>query len=361
MIKVKKMKRYVLLILLITGIFNAGAQTADDFGRIALRSDVSSVAKISEETKSILTTKLNQIATNYGIAASEVNPRFVITAKIDVISKDIVPGPPQMVSQKLQITFFVGDATEQKLFGNTSVSITGTGTNETKAYINALNKINPNNPGIKTMIEESKTKIIAYYSQACEMILKEAQTLSGQGKYDQTIYNLSLIPDVCSECYQSALNMQGAVYTKKIDAEGREIFQQAQTLWAASPNRKSANEVMRQIVKINPGVSFAGEVQTFVKQVSNAVEAQELREWEQQVQEYKDRVEAAKKQADAVEAQELRKWEQQVQEYKDRMEAAKKQTEYNYQLEQIRIRAYRDIAVEYAKNQTKEIYNSLTI
>jgi TRAP-type C4-dicarboxylate transport system substrate-binding protein len=89
---------------------------------------------------------------------------------------------------------------------------------------------------------------------------------------------------------------------------------------------------MQLAAKINPGVSFIGEVQSFVKQVSDAVAAQELREWEQQVQEYNDRMEAAKKQADR-----------------------------NYQLEQIRIRAYRDVAVEYAKNQPKEIYNTLII
>jgi molecular chaperone GrpE (heat shock protein) len=102
---------------------------------------------------------------------------------------------------------------------------------------------------------------------------------------------------------------------------------------------------MQLAAKINPGVSFIGEVQSFVKQVSDAVAAQELREWEQHVQEYNDRIEAAKKQ-----------WEQQVQEYNDRMETAKKQADRNYHLEQIRIRDYRDVAVEYAKNQPKEIY-----
>jgi hypothetical protein len=278
------------------------------------------VAKIPEEAKSVLTTKLNQIVTGCGIASSEVNPRFVITAKIDIISKDIVPGPPQMVSQKLQITFFVGDAVGQKLFGNTSQTLTGTGTNETKAYINAINKIDPKAPGIKTMVEESSGKIIEYYTQACETILKEAQSLSVQGSYGQAIYNLSLIPDVCSKCYQNALNLQAKIYTKKIESEGRQSLQQAQTLWATSPNKESAGEVMRLIAKINPGVSFTGKVQSFVKQVSDAVEAQEVREWEQQVREYKNRV----------------------------------------QTEQMRIKAYRDIAMEYIKNQTR-IYNTLIL
>jgi hypothetical protein len=287
----------IWVVLSLAGMFGASAQTADDFGKITLRSDVSSIAKLSEETKSILTTKLNQIVTNHGIAATGVNPRFVITAKIDVISKDIVAGPPQMFSQKLQVTLFVGDVIEQKLFGNTPVNVTGIGTNETKAYINAINKINPRDPNIKALIEESKAKIVAYYNQAYETILKEARTLSAQGQHDQAIYNLSLIPDVCSG-YQKALSLQGEIYTTKIETEGKQAFQQAQALWARSPNKEGASEVTRWVAKINPGVSFAGQVSSFVKQVSATVEAQELREWEQQVREYKDRVKAKQRAMD---------------------------------------------------------------
>jgi hypothetical protein len=43
------------------------------------------------------------------------------------------------------------------------------------------------------------------------------------------------------------------------------------------------------------------------------------------------------------------------------VEAAKKQDDRRYQLEQMRIKAYRDIAVEYAKNQVKEIYKLIII
>jgi 2-polyprenyl-6-methoxyphenol hydroxylase-like FAD-dependent oxidoreductase len=62
-----------------------------------------------------------------------------------------------------------------------------------------------------------------------------------------------------------------------------------------------------------------------------------------------------------VQAQALREWEQQVQEYNDRVEDARRSAERQYELEQQRIRACREIALEYAKNQPKEIYNNLII
>jgi hypothetical protein len=291
------------------------AQTLDDFGKIALKSDVSSSVQLSQEAKSLLETKLNQITTNNGMAATDVNPRFVITAKIDVISKDIVAGPPQMTSQKLEVTIFVGDVMEQKLFGNTTVSVTGIGVNETKSYLDAIKKINPENMDIKKLLEESKRKIVAWYQQHCETILEKAKTLSSQDEYNQAIYNLALIPDVCSDCYLKSLKLQEEIFTKKIETEGQKTFQQAQTFWAQSPNREGAGEVMRLVAQIHPNVSFITKVQSFVKDVTAATQAQELREWEQKVKEYND----------------------------------------NVKLREMRIKAFREIAVEYARNQPKTV------
>jgi hypothetical protein len=327
--------KQIILFLTLSVIFITGnmAQTVDDFGRIALRSDVSSVAKLSDEAKSVLLTKLDQITTGNGIAATGVNPRFVITAKVDIVGKDIVPGPPQMFSQKLMITLFVGDAIEQKLFGHAEISVTGIGTSETKAYINAINKINSKNMNIKTMLEESKAKIVAWYTQSCATILNESKSLSAQNKYGQAIYNLSLVPDVCSECYQNSLNLQEEIYTKKIETEGLQVFQQAQALWAQSHERENAAKVMQLVLQINPNVSFIDKVQLFIKDVSATVEAQELREWEQKIKEWE---------------QEVRKQEQEVKKYDDKIK-----------LEQMRIQAYKEVAVEFAKNQPKEIYRTI--
>jgi len=55
----------------------------------------------------MLKNKLDQIATKNGIGGSEVNPRFIITAEVNITTKDIIPGPPQMIAQNLDITFLL--------------------------------------------------------------------------------------------------------------------------------------------------------------------------------------------------------------------------------------------------------------
>ena len=326
-------KQVIIIGLMVFNIMIVKSQTTDDFGSITLKSQISSSTALSKEIVSLLETKMKEIVSNNGIASTDVNPRFVITATVNVLNKDIVAGPPQMISQNLSITFSIDDVIEQKVFSTATISLIGVGTNETKALIGAIKKINPNNIDYKILIEEGKTKIIAFYQSNCDLILKETTLLSQQGNYNQAIYNLALVPNVCSDCYQSCLKLQGEIYTKKIESEGKEAYQKAQSIWAQSPNKEIAPQVTSLISQINPRVSFIKDVNSFAKEVSTTVQNQELREWEQSVKEYNDRLESAKKQSDR-----------------------------DFQLQQMRIKTYRDIAVEYAKNQPKrEIYNTLII
>jgi hypothetical protein len=209
-----------------------------------------------------------------------------------------------------------------------STVCTGIGTNETKSFITALRQINPQNETFKSFIDEGKNEIIAYYKTECAQILKETESLAQREKYDEAIYHLALIPDVCTDCYEQSLKLQGEYFMQKINSEGTALLTKAKAVWAAQPDGEGAAKVARLIPRINPQVSFIQDVHSFANEVSTVVQAQELRKWEQQVKEYNDRVEAAKKQADR-----------------------------DFQLEQQRIRAYREVAVEYAKNQPKEVYN----
>jgi hypothetical protein len=166
----------------------------------------------------------------------------------------------------------------------------GGGTNETKSVIAALKQINPRNELFKAFLDEGENKIIAFYTAECAKIQAEAASLAAQGKFDEAIYNLALVPDACADCYTACLNLQGEYYTQKIEAQGQSLFTQAKATWAAQPNAGDATKVANLLKQINPQVTFLQQVNDFAREVSASVEAQALREWEQQVQEYNDRL-----------------------------------------------------------------------
>ena len=314
------MKKLILLFFIVFQ-FNGNAQVKlDDFGRIILNTYLPDNNSIPAEAKKALETKLSQITTNNGMGGSSVNPRFIITAVLNVTTKDIVPGPPQMIAQNIDVTLFVGDVITNTAFSNTIISVKGVGTNENKALIDAIKNINPKNKDITTFLEEGKNKIITYYATQCDFIIKDAETVAKQEKYDEAIYNLALVPEVCKDCYFKTSDIIATLFQQKIDTDCKAKLSKAKILWSRQQTIKQVEEVIAVISDINPKASCYGATESFVKEITAKIKADE-----------KARLQLALKK------------------YNDKMELQKR-----------RIDAFKEIAVEYAKNQPKTVtYNNI--
>ena len=138
------MKNYfrIILILLTIGCFNntVSAQNkkgkSDDLGRIVLNAYVSNqVEGLPSSAHRMLLSKVAQVASSNGIGGSTLNPRFILTPNITVLSKDLTATAPPMTALGLEITFYIGDGIEGVLFANTSIEVKGVGTNECQIRI----------------------------------------------------------------------------------------------------------------------------------------------------------------------------------------------------------------------------------
>ena len=76
---------------------------AQDYGRIAINVVVPQLPNVPEEARAALETKMQQVATQYGLASNGVTDRFVMTAKVNVTSKDVTPTTPVKISQKMEV------------------------------------------------------------------------------------------------------------------------------------------------------------------------------------------------------------------------------------------------------------------
>jgi hypothetical protein len=301
------------------------------------------------EAKNLLVTKLNQITSNNGISASQANPRFIITANVNVGTKDIIAGPPQMIAQNIDITFFVGDAETNTIFSNTTLSLKGVGTNENKAFIDALKTINPKNKEVIAFLEEGKIRIINYYSTNCDFIIKDAQTLVKQEKYDEAIYQLSLVPDVCQDCYFKCLETLTQIYQQKIDADCKVKFNEAKVTWSAAQTPKGAEKAGDILSTINPMATCQPEITTFIKKIDAKLKADEKARWQFKMKQYADKIAAQKEQVRIAEEKGKRD-----DNYREN------QSSRNFELDKIRVNSYRVIAVEQARNQRKTVvYNKI--
>jgi hypothetical protein len=249
------------------------------------------------------------------MGGSDANPRFIISAVFNLTTKYIVPGPPQMIAQNIDVTLFVGDAITNTIFSNTIVSVKGVGTNENKSLIDAIKNINPKNKNITAFLEEGKNKIITYYATQCDFIIKDAETIAKQEKFDEAIYKLALVPEVCKDCYFKTSELVADLFQQKIDNDCKAKLAKAKMLWSGQKNGQKAEDVIDIISDINPNAACYNAANNFTKEINAKIKADEKARLELALKKYNDKIAMDKKQ----------------------------------------INAYKEIAVEFAKNQPKMI------
>ena len=266
-----------------------------DIGRIVLNTYVPEQAEpIPDQAKSLLENKISQITTNYGMGGSKINSRFVLMAKVSVLTKDIIPGPPQQIAQNLDITFYIADALENKFFSNVTISTKGVGTNETKAYIEAIKTINVKNKEFAQFIEQGKAKIVDLYNTQCDFIIREATSLSQKGQYDEAIHKLAVVPDVCERCYVKCMDTMQYIYQQKIDKECLTIIREAKTTWMANQNALGASKVAQILNTISPFSTCEPDAGNLMKEIQTKLSNDEAKKVEMEMKKYNDALELKK-------------------------------------------------------------------
>ncbi|MDR2814568.1 MAG: hypothetical protein LBB79_07965 [Prevotellaceae bacterium] len=277
--------------------------------------------------------KLTQIASKQGIAANPGHSRFILTANVVVQEKYITSTAPPKHAYKLDVTFYVGDGFEGKVFASHTSSVSGIGDNETKAYMNALKNIKVLDPAYKKLMDLGASKIVGYFNTQCDFVIKEAKTLANSQKYEEALWKLTSVPDVCADCWSKAMYEANTVFQQKIDRECKAIFAEATNIWNSGQNPEAAEKVGAVLVTIDPSSSCFPKAIDLSNQIA------------QRIKELYEQDEVAKKE-DVAFQREMQEKELAFQ---------RKMQEKSLAVEQERIKAYRDVGVAWAERQPQEI------
>lgn len=279
------------------------AQSTTDIGRIILNSLVIDVEnKLPVEAKSFLETKLTRIASDNSVGGVSINTRFVIAAKINLLSTDAIPGPPQMIALNTEITFFVGDAISNQIYATQTISSKGVGINENKALIDAIKNINTKNPLLITLIENGKNKIVGYYDMQCDFIIKKSKTLAEKQDFDAAIDELMKVPNVCKECFNRCLETVQPIYKKKIDSYGYAQLSKARNIWNANQNSTVVSDVASLLGGIEPMAACYNEAVALSETIKKKIEKDEKKEWDFKMRQYNDNIKQDKQIIEASKA-----------------------------------------------------------
>lgn len=287
------MKRIIVILLAaLAPLLSVGQSSlgkTDDLGRIALAAIVPDAAEIPKNASKMLQNKMQQIATQNGLGASEQS-QFAIVPVVSIVSKEITPTAPPMQALNLDVSFYIVDAQSQNIFSQTTVSLKGVGKNEAKAYSQAIKRINPKQGQFRGFVEKGKEKIVEFYNSQCDVIVKGSQALAGQQKYEEALFMLLSVPDISRECYDKCMDLSIDIYKQFADQKCSEYLSTAKAAWAA----KELSSVEENLGKITPDMACYPEAQQLVEQVTAAVEAEGGKAWEFKMKVYEDDVEKEK-------------------------------------------------------------------
>jgi hypothetical protein len=310
---------YLLLFLPFLGMGQNNLGSADDQGRIAIDVLVPpQVEDIPDQAQALLENKLMEVAVKNGLGGSGPSPRFVLTAKMVALSKDVTPTVPPMEAYNFQIYLYIVDCVDQIVVSTTSMSAKGAGTNKNKAYLTGLKTINMNNQELERFMKTGKQKIIEYYNSRCDFVIAKAKSLQAQNQFQAAIATLSGIPEVCKDCYMKSLQEIAPIYKDFIDHDCQVFINMATATWASNPTSAGAADAGAILCLIDPDSKCYGETKGLIAKMEAKVQKDETRDWK-----FMERV-----------------WGD------------------NVALEKLRIKAYRDIGVAFGNNQ-QPTYNNI--
>lgn len=245
--------------------------------------------------KAMMENKLTQLLTKNGIAGLDYMGQFVLTVTTTPTDKDVIPGPPMKISEKMEMNLYIVDAYAKTIFSSTSLTVRGLGETENKCYLNAISHMPLQTPQVAKFIEDGKQKIIAYYDHEGEALIKKAQFLAKKKEYEEALWIISLIPQQ-SKHYDAALAAGQEIYQMQLDNECNIYLAAARQAWAAEQNAKGAAAAGEYLMNILPDAGCYDEAMELYREIKGKV----LDDWKFEMKKYQDGVDLEKQRIDAM-------------------------------------------------------------
>lgn len=231
------------------------------------------------------------------VYANEEYSRFFIAARMNLLYKETIPGPPENTAISLSITLYLGDYAGEKVFTTQTLTLRGVGSSEERAYINALKEVKADNKKMKKLITDGKVKIIDYYNRNFERIVEKAKQCASMKQDEEALFYITSIPECCNR-YAEASNLTLTYYKHYIDNHGQRLLTQARHAWMESPDKTGAAQVAACLNQIDPDAACYKEAVSLYKEVKEKIKDDwtfEMRKkYTDELNVEKEKIEAAK-------------------------------------------------------------------
>lgn len=263
---------------------SAHAQTTKDIGLICLNPHIPETEALGQKATSMLTSKLQQIATANGMSGAGFDNRFIITAHIQKLKSSQTQTFPQKNAVEISIGIYVGDGLDGTLYSSYNCEEKGIGSSEDQAIAAAVRKVNPNQEELQRAIIKGKEMILKYYDKMSGNIIKTAKATAAAGRYEDAINMLFAIP-MNNKDFQTAQSLIAQYGSTSLDHKNLDVIRQARSAWSANPTEEGATQANKLLENLeSPSAKIQAEAKQLQVEMAARIKAVSDREFKLEAQ-----------------------------------------------------------------------------
>lgn len=263
---------------------SAHAQTTKDIGLICLNPHIPETEALGQKATSMLTSKLQQIATANGMSGAGFDNRFIITAHIQKLKSSQTQTFPQKNAVEISIGIYVGDGLDGTLYSSYNCEEKGIGNSEDQAIAAAVRKVNPNQEELQKAIIKGKEMILKYYDKMSGNIIKTAKATAAAGRYEDAINMLFAIP-MNNKNFQTAQSLIAQYGSTSLDHKNLDVIRQARSAWSANPTEEGATQANKLLENLeSPSAKIQAEAKQLQAEMAARIKAVSDREFKLEAQ-----------------------------------------------------------------------------
>lgn len=265
------MKRLILIALFSISSVAAFAQSVSEIGMLALDVVVpEDIKELDGGNLAKMRAKINQVVTKSGMLAGGYG-KFIIYPDFSQYKVDKVEGGMQTIHVvTADLGLFIKQSDNGVVFSSVSKSIKGSGMNEKAALADAISKIKPDDKDFKAFMETAESKIIAYYEQNCNQIMRTADDLVKKKDHESALGLLMTVPSEM-KCYTTISAKSIEIYNAYQKVLCSQLIKEAREHQAVKEYKESVEVISR----IDPASPCIGEAQNLLKQAEQKIDQQE--------------------------------------------------------------------------------------
>lgn len=287
------MRTLFLFAFLISCFTISSAQTAEEKAdNISLFVGVvpGSNKQLNDQQREKLENKVRQCASRSGVVNIGMSS-FLLNPQLDVDEINMVQGLKNIVTTKCELVLTISRTDYKQFpgqsFGSLSMRITGSGTDTAQAISNAVQQINTSDPRIKDFIVTTKAKILDYYVQHCDEVIKEARRHYELQQHGLSIGLLFSVP-VSAPCYDEARKMSISVYKEFLKDECETQLLQLKSILVTTKSTGAASnsaqnkydKALKLIADMNPAAECYPEAYGMIKKLESDLDEEQRKRWD---------------------------------------------------------------------------------